>query len=89
MILYQIAGDSLSDREKALVEKYVEELADQDDEHARRYRQNIEQMNHYIAEYTELLAAAFDPDVEKAFDSSAALAKSVGGGRRGSDTGQL
>ena len=45
MILYQIAGDGLSDREKTLVEKYLKELADLDDEHARRYRQNIEQMN--------------------------------------------
>ena len=78
MILYQIAGDGLSDREKALVEKYLKELADLDDEHARRYRQNIEQMNRCIAEYTELLMAAFDPDVEKALDSSTALARSVG-----------
>ena len=78
MILYQIAGDSLSDREKTLVEKYLKELADLDDEYTRRYRQNIEQMNRCIAEYTELLTAAFDPDVEKALDSSAALARSVG-----------
>ena len=77
-MIYQVGKDGLSTKEKALIEKYLKELADLDEKLETEYNQHIEQLNYCFAEYMELLTSAFAPDVEKALDGSVALAKYVG-----------
>ena len=77
-MLYQIGKDSLSQRENKFIEGYLKELAELDKKLESEYRQNVERMNRCYAEYLELVMCTFDPDVEKALDGSAALAKRLG-----------
>ena len=77
-MLYQIAKDSLSTKEKAIIEKYLKDISDFDDKLAEDYQQYVEQLNQCFAEYMELLTVAFNPEVEKALDGSVALAKYMG-----------
>lgn len=77
-MIYQAGKDSLSTKEKGLIERYLKELADLDEKLVSEYSQYIAQLNHCFAEYMELLTVTFDPDIEKAFDSSVALAKYMG-----------
>jgi hypothetical protein len=77
-MLYQIAKDSLSVKEKAIIEKYLKDISDLDVKLAEDYKQYIEKMNHCFAEYMDLLTVAFNPEVEKALDGSVALAKHMG-----------
>ena len=77
-MIYQIGKDSLSTKEKELIERYLKELADLDEKLTTEYYQYIEQLNYCLVEYMELLNAAFDPDVQNALDGSVALAKYMG-----------
>lgn len=77
-MIYQIGKDSLSTKEKELIERYLKELADLDEKLTTEHYQYIEQLNHCLVEYMELLTAAFDPDVQNALDGSVALAKYMG-----------
>lgn len=77
-MIYQAGKDSLSTKEKGLIERYLKELADLDEKLVSEYSQYIAQLNRCFAEYMELLTVTFDPDIEKAFDSSVALAKYMG-----------
>lgn len=77
-MLYQIGKDSLSIKEMELIKRYQQELEDLDETLAVEYQQYITQLNRCYAEYMELLTNAFDSDVEKALDGSAALAKRMG-----------
>lgn len=77
-MIYQFAKDSLSSKEKGIIEGYLKELQDIDKELDAEYCQHIEQLNYCFAEYMQLLAAAFDPDIEAALSGSVALAKHMG-----------
>ena len=77
-MIYQIGKDNLSAREKELIKEYIKELADLDAGLAAEYQKYIERLNVLYAEYLELLAAAFDPDITRALEGSVALAAYVG-----------
>lgn len=77
-MIYQISKDSLSAKEKEIIEGYLKELGELDEKLAIEYQQYIEKLNQNFAVYMELLAAAFYPDVERALDGSVELAKYMG-----------
>lgn len=77
-MIYQVGKESLSTKEKELIQRYLKELTDLDEKLVTEYGQYIEQLNHCFAEYMELLTAAFDPDIKKALDGSVALARYMG-----------
>ena len=77
-MLYQISKDSLSVKENTLIKNYLQELAEYDNALVADYQQYIERLNKCYAEYMELLAGVFDPDIDKAFKGSIELAKHMG-----------
>lgn len=77
-MIYKIGKDSLSAKEQAIIEQYLKDVADLDERLKQEYQQFIDDLNSCFADYMELLEAAFDPDVEKALDGSAELAKRMG-----------
>jgi len=78
MMIYQIGEDSLSTKEREIIDKYLEGLAELDEKLAVDYREYIKMLNQCYADYMELLTLAFDPDVERALEGSVALAKRMG-----------
>ncbi len=74
-MVYQFGKDSFSAKENELIYGYLNEISKLDEKLSVDYQQYINQLNICIAEYMELLACAFDPDVEKALDGSVILAK--------------
>lgn len=77
-MIYQIGKDSFSAKENELIEKYLRDLSELDEQLATEYHQYIEEMNRCFEKYMVLLTAAFDPNIEKALDGSIALAKHMG-----------
>lgn len=77
-MIYQIGKDTLSAKEKEIINRYLKDISVLDKKLAEEYQQYLEQLNRCFVEYMELLAAAFDPEVEKALDGSVALAKYMG-----------
>ena len=77
-MIYKIGKDSLSAKEQAIIEQYLKDVADLDDRLKQEYQQFIDDLNSCFADYMELLETAFDPDIEKALNGSAELAKRMG-----------
>ena len=77
-MIYQIGKDSFSAKENELIEKYLRDLSELNEQLATEYHQYIEEMNRCFEKYMVLLTAAFDPNIEKALDGSIALAKHMG-----------
>lgn len=77
-MIYQIGKDSFSAKENELIEKYLRDLSELNEQLATEYHQYIEEMNRCFEKYMVLLTAAFDPNIEKALDCSIALAKHMG-----------
>lgn len=77
-MIYQIGRDALSSREQGIIARYLKEIDELDEGLAGEYRQCIERFKRCFGEYMELLAAAFDPEIERALDGSAALARYMG-----------
>lgn len=77
-MMYQIAKDSLSEKEQEIIKKHLAELEELDQKLAIEYHQLVEQMNIRFAEYMEIISAAFDPNIEEALDGSVKLAKYMG-----------
>jgi len=77
-MIYQVCKDSLGQKESEIIEGYLQNISDLDDMLASEYQIYMDQLNGCFVTYMELLSASFDPDVEKAFEGSAVLAKAVG-----------
>ena len=77
-MIYKIGKDSLSAKEQAIIEQYLKDVTDLDEKLKQEYQQFIDDLNSCFADYMDLLEMAFDPDVEKALDGSAELAKRMG-----------
>lgn len=77
-IMYRSASTSLSKREAALIERYVEDQRLLDEELAVQYRDLLEELAANMATYVGLLDRAFAPDLQVALDGSVELALSFG-----------
>lgn len=77
-IMYQAAKDSLSARERALVEAYAKEQRELDARLEAEYGNLLDSLNSGMASYIDLLDRAFDPDPALAFEGSINLARELG-----------
>ncbi|MEV0080527.1 hypothetical protein AB0H58_29310 [Nocardia neocaledoniensis] len=77
-VMYKAVASSLTKREAALIERYVEEQRVLDEQLTAEYQALLENLDRSMSEYLALLERAFSPDVEVAFVGSVALAASLG-----------
>jgi hypothetical protein len=77
-VMYQIAKDSLSRKEQAIINGYLCNLDELDKHLAYEYEQSLAQLNIAVVNYMELLAYAFSPNAGQALNGSVDLAKHMG-----------
>lgn len=77
-MMYQIAKSNFTESEQALMKQFLEEQAAFDEVLAEEYRLKVDQLNRNFAIYINLLNEAFEPDIQRAFQGSVVLAKSLG-----------
>jgi hypothetical protein len=77
-LLYQLLKDQLTLHEKKQIKDYLKQLEILDRQLDKEYQTYIKQINNSLINYYNLLESSFSPDYRVAFDSSIALAKSIG-----------
>ena len=77
-MLYQWAKGSFSDREKALLEGYLNSTRQLDEELQIKYQSFITGLSENMKQYMDILDRAFSPDIQAAFSGSVELAKEMG-----------
>lgn len=77
-IMYKTVSSSLSKREAALIEHYLSEQRELDEQLADDYQELIEKLDASMSDYLGLLERAFSPDVEVALLGSVELALELG-----------
>ncbi len=77
-MLYQISKDNLSAREQRIVEKYLEEIKNLDEELMQDYKNFIDELSKDMESFMAILDRAFAPDMRIAFRGSIELAKELG-----------
>lgn len=77
-VLYKTAASSLTEREAALIERYLAEQRTLDEQLAAEYRATLEKLDRSMADYLSVLARAFSPDVRVALAGSVELARELG-----------
>ena len=73
-IMYRSVSSSLSKREAALIEQYLEDQHLLDQELAGQYKNLMDELTASMTTYVEILDRAFSPNVEAALDGSIELA---------------
>lgn len=77
-LLYQMAKDTLSEREQKLIADYLEDLKELEIALDRKYRDYLKELNDGIRIYYQMLEKAFSPNYEEALVGSVALALGLG-----------
>ena len=77
-IMYNAVSSSLSEREAALIERYLDEQRTLDDQLAAEYQDLIGQLDASMSDYLGVLERAFSPDLESALAGSVQLALYLG-----------
>lgn len=77
-VMYKAVASSLTKREAALIERYLDEQRVLDEQLTAEYQALLEKLDQSMSDYLALLGRAFSPDVEAAFVGSVALAASLG-----------
>ncbi|ORM38272.1 hypothetical protein [Williamsia sp. 1135] len=77
-IMYKAISSSLSQREASLIEHYLSEQRELDEQLADDYQELIEKLDASMSTYVGLLERAFSPDVEVALLGSVDLAMELG-----------
>lgn len=78
MVMYKAVSSSLSKREAALLECYLEEQRALDERLAVEHQNLIDRLNTAMSDYIDLLDRAFSPDVKVALAGSVSLALELG-----------
>lgn len=78
IVMYKAVASSLTKREAALIERYLDEQRALDEQLATEYQALLEKLDQSMADYLGLLERAFSPDVQVAFVGSVALAAALG-----------
>ncbi|GEM31901.1 hypothetical protein NN3_29080 [Nocardia neocaledoniensis NBRC 108232] len=78
IVMYKAVASSLTKREAALIERYLEEQRALDEQLDTEYRALLDKLDQSMSDYLGLLERAFSPDVEVAFVGSVALAAALG-----------
>lgn len=77
-IMYRAVASSLSEREAALIERYLDEQRTLDEQLAAEYQDLIGKLDASMSDYLGVLERAFSPDVEIALAGSVQLALYLG-----------
>ncbi|MEU1550866.1 hypothetical protein [Nocardia sp. NPDC005745] len=77
-VLYKAAASSLTKREAALIERYLDEQRTLDEQLAAEYQTTLEKLDQSMSDYLGLLERAFSPDAQVALVGSVALAMGLG-----------
>lgn len=77
-VMYQAASSCLSEREAALIERFLTEQRALDLRLAAEYQELIESLEARMTDYLEMLEQAFSPEPDIALLGSVALARSLG-----------
>ncbi len=77
-VMYKAAASSLTKREAALIERYLDEQRTLDEQLAAEYQAILEKLDQSISDYFGLLERAFAPDVQVALVGSVELAVGLG-----------
>lgn len=77
-VMYKTVASSLTKRETALIECYLDEQRTLDQQLAAQYQSILEKLDRSMSDYLGLLEKAFAPDVQIAFIGSVELAAELG-----------
>lgn len=77
-IAYRSVSNYLSDQEAQLIEQHLAEQQELDERLEAEYQEILRQLNETMDVYLKLLARAFSPNVQVAFDGSIELARQIG-----------
>ncbi|MGW5454043.1 hypothetical protein [Nocardia sp. NPDC003979] len=77
-VMYKAVASSLSKREAALIERYLEEQRILDEQLAAEYQEMLAKLDQGMSDYLGLLERAFSPDVQVALTGSIQLAVELG-----------
>lgn len=76
--MYKAVASSLTKREAALIERYLDEQRALDEQLATEYQGILEKLDQSMSDYLGLLERAFSPDVQVALVGSVELAVALG-----------
>ncbi|WP_280495354.1 hypothetical protein [Nocardia farcinica] len=76
--MYKAAASSLTKREAALIERYLDEQRTLDQELAAEHQALLDSLDRSMSRYLGLLERAFSPDVQVALVGSVELAVEIG-----------
>ena len=77
-MLYQISKDNLLAKEQEVIEKYLKEINELDEELRVQYKNCIDELSENMKLFMSIIDRAFAPDIRIAFDGSIDLAKQMG-----------
>lgn len=77
-LIYQVGKDELSLKEQSIINGYLKEIKQYDEQLSVEYQKAVAAIQSNFAVYTELVSCAFSPDLQTALDSSVSLAQSMG-----------
>ncbi|MGQ4619903.1 hypothetical protein [Nocardia sp. R7R-8] len=77
-VMYKAVASSLTKREAALIERYLDEQRTLDEQLAAEYQAILEKLDQSMSDYLGLLERAFSPDVQVALVGSVELAVELG-----------
>ncbi|MFE4459833.1 hypothetical protein ACFROC_20965 [Nocardia tengchongensis] len=78
IVMYKAVASSLTKREAALIERYLDEQRALDEQLATEYQGILEKLDQSMSDYLGLLERAFSPDVQVALVGSVELAVALG-----------
>ncbi len=77
-LIYQVGKDQLSKKEQAIINGYLKEIQQHDEQLSAEYQKAITAIQSNFTVYLELVTCAFSPDLQTALDGSVTLAQSMG-----------
>lgn len=77
-VMYKAVASSLTKREAALIERYLDEQRTLDEQLSAEYQATLEKLDQSMSDYLGLLERAFSPDVQVALVGSVELAVELG-----------
>ena len=78
MMLYNIAKDTFSTKEKAIINQYINDLRALDTKLSLEYEQQVETLNKKFSQFLDILVKAFSFDAKITLEGSVLLAGKVG-----------
>ena len=75
MLLYGITKECHMEKEQKLIKQYRTDLQTLDAELEKQYQALLAELNEHFRRFSSLLDFAFDPDINRAFEGSIALAR--------------